>query len=89
MSEVPNTGIIGAIVLMGQINDGKSDKETHKMIRQIISAMENRKRSEWPNKELRKMVNEFDSLTRSLFLDTLLDMDETLVEAYGIVEDQL
>jgi hypothetical protein len=83
------SGLIGAIARMGEINKGKSDLETHKLVRQIIKAMTEKKRKEWPDKKLREIVNTMDSLQRKLFLETLKDMDEVIVEAYQIVENNL
>lgn len=78
-----NQGILAAIELMGKINDGKGDKETHKLVKQIISSMENKNRTEWPSKELRTIVNKMDHLQYSLFLLTLKDMDEGLTEYFS------
>lgn len=76
-------GIMDAIKLMGETNEGKSDKETHVMVRKIIKAMTEKKRQEWPTKELRQCVNGMDTLQRKLFLETLLDMNKALDEVYG------
>jgi hypothetical protein len=80
-----NTGIIKSIELLGEANKGKSDLETQKLIKQIISAIENKKRQEWPTKDLRANYNLMDKLQKKLFLATLKDMDETITEAYGNV----
>lgn len=76
-------GIMGAITLLGEINEGKSDKFTHKLVKQIIKTMEQKKRGEWPNKELRTYVNQLDKLQYKYLLDTLKDMEGALNEAYG------
>lgn len=79
-------GILAAIALMGEINEGKSDKETHKMIKQIIKAITEKKRQAWPDKRLRKLVNEMDDLSKKYFLATLYDMDEALTNYFKNVE---
>lgn len=83
-----NDGILGAIVLMGQINEGKSDLETYEIVNKIIKAMKEKKRTEWPDKRLRKMVNQFDDLSKKYFLQTLEDMSDALKEAYEIVKEK-
>jgi dsRNA-specific ribonuclease len=80
---VSEYGIMGAIALLGQLNEEKSDKFTHKLVKQTIKAMENKKRGEWPNKELRAYVNQLDKLQYKYLLDTLKDMAQALDEAYG------
>lgn len=79
-------GILGAIALMGEINEGKSDRETHKMVKQIIKAMSEKKRQEWPDKRLRTLVNKMDKVQRDYFILTLKDMDEALTDEYGPLE---
>jgi hypothetical protein len=79
-------GILSAIALLGEINDGKSDRETHKLVKQIIVAMEEKKRKVWPDKRLREMVNKMDNIQRNYLLMTLKDMDVALTEAYGPAE---
>lgn len=79
-------GILAAIALMGEINEGKNDKETHKMVKQIIKAMTEKKRQSWPDKRLRKLVNEMDDLSKKYFLATLYDMDEALTNYFENVE---
>jgi hypothetical protein len=86
---VEDKGILAAIALMGEINEGKSDKETHAMIKQIIKAMTEKKRQVWPDKRLRKLVNEMDGLSRKYFLATLHDMDEALTDYYEHVGVEL
>jgi hypothetical protein len=81
-------GIMTAIAMIGQINEGRSDKETYKLVCKIVRAMEKRKRQEWPNKELRRVVNSFDPASRNLFLLTMKDMKEALEEAYKLVEEK-
>lgn len=76
-------GILGAIALLGEINNGKSDYETHKLVKQVIAAMEEKKRKDWPDKRLRELVNSLDKIQRNYFLETLKDMDEGLSEHYG------
>lgn len=82
-----NNGILGAIALLGEINDGKSDIETHVLINKIIKAMTEKKRQEWPDKRLRKLVNEMDDTQRYYFLMTLQDMSDALTEHYDILEN--
>jgi isopropylmalate/homocitrate/citramalate synthase len=79
-------GILSAIALLGEINDGKSDRETHKLVKKIIKAMEEKKRQEWPDKRLREMVNKMDNIQRNYLLETLKDMDQALTEHYGPLE---
>jgi hypothetical protein len=80
-----NTGILKSIELLGEANQGKSDLETQKLIKQIISAIENKKRQEWPTKDLRANYNLMDKLQKKLFLATMKDMDAAITEAYGNV----
>jgi len=79
-------GVLGAIALLGEINNGKSDRETHKLVKRIIVAMDEKKRKEWPDKRLRELVNKMDKLQRSYFLETLKDMDYALDEYYSTLE---
>lgn len=76
-------GVLGAIELLGYINNNKSDKETHVIINKIIKAIESKDRQAWPSKDLRKMVNEMDKVQQKLFYETMKDMKEALDEAYG------
>jgi hypothetical protein len=75
-------GIFVAIELLGKLNEGKTDKETHKDIKQILKAMSEKNRQAWPSKELRKVVNELDQQSKKLFFQTLVDMDDALNEHY-------
>lgn len=76
-------GVFGAIVLMGEINNGKSDRDTQKMVKQIINAMTEKKRQQWPDKRLRKLANEMDDLSKGYFLNVLQDMSDALDEHFG------
>lgn len=84
MSEqVYKDGILGAISHLGVMNKDKSDKETHKDIKKLIVAISEHKRSEYPDKEMRRIINGMHKNTRKMFLDVLIEMDKALDEHYG------
>lgn len=76
-------GILDLITRLGVINDGKDDKETLKLINKIIWAASNKKRSDWPDKELRSMYNQMDEVQKDWFLQTMIDMSVALEEYYN------
>lgn len=76
-------GIFGAIEHLGFLNKGKTDKETHKVVKQLITAIREHKRSEYPDKEIRRIVNGMHKTSRKMFLDVLVEMDLALTEHYG------
>lgn len=75
-------GVIAAIEVLGRTTQGKSDKEQHLVIKQVIKAMETRN-SKWPSDELTKVVHNLDNVSRDIFLAVLKDMDQGLTEYYG------
>lgn len=79
-------GVLGAIELLGYINNGKTDKETHVDINQIIKAIKTKDRQAWPSKDLRKLYNSMDKFQQKLFYDVMKDMKEGLDEAYGRID---
>ena len=77
-------GVLGAIEIMGRLNEGKTDKESAIMVKQIIKAIETRN-SKWPSNELCKHVYNMDSTQTKLFLDVLKDMDFAFDEHFGLI----
>jgi len=81
------TGVLGAIEILGAINVGKSDQETHKIVNEIVKAIRTQDRQEWPSKELRVHVNQLDKVQKELFTETMEDMLEALDEHYGKINE--
>lgn len=71
------------IEILGRVNNGKSDRETHKLIKETVDAIVNKERQTWPSKELRAHYNSLDKLQQKLALEVLNDMLDGLNEAYG------
>lgn len=80
-------GILDFIALLGLVNNGKDDSETQKLIKKIIFAIKNKKRKEWPDKDLRAMYNQMEKIQKQWLLQTLIDMDKAIDEAYAILEE--
>ncbi|HLO11589.1 MAG TPA: hypothetical protein VK190_04970 [Pseudoneobacillus sp.] len=75
------------ILALGNANVGKSDKETHVMVKQVIKCLKTRN-AKWPTDELCKVVFQMDDMSRRYFLDTLIEMDEGLQEMFDEREAQ-
>lgn len=80
-------GILDFIALLGLVNNGKDDSETQKLIKKIIFAIKNKKRKEWPDKDLRAMYNQMEKIQKQWLLQTLIDMDKAIDESYAILEE--
>lgn len=80
-------GILDFIALLRLVNNGKDDRETQKLIKKIIFAIKNKKRKEWPDKDLRAMYNQMEKIQKQWLLQTLIDMDKAIDEAYAILEE--
>lgn len=86
--EMQEVGLLGAITILGETNEGFTDQETHAYLKKVLEAMETKNRQLWPDKNLRGYVNALDKTQYELFLNVVKDMVEGLDEHYGVLENE-
>lgn len=82
-SKTPKVGIMDALNRIQEIPEAMtSDQAAYEFVERVIYAMKNRQRQAWPDKQLRKIVNQLDPYQRKLLYETLIDIKEGLDEYF-------
>lgn len=80
--ELPRLNAFDFIKQMGVVNNGKDDKFTYELLKDILYAATYKKRQAWPDKQLRKIFNLMDKHQRLIIIQTIKDMIDGLEDAY-------
>lgn len=81
-------GILDFITKLGEVNEGKNDKETQKLVKKIVYAITNKKRQAWPDETLRYIFNKMSKEQQRWTLQVLKDINKDIEEAYKLIEGE-